>query len=96
MLIFSFIGHALSKLIEKSNYWRQIYKQTRSTFYTSMCFWNVYLRWISKMCSEEKILGRNNKYISLKICWGSHLYETAVSLLFKKRVDVTEDIENCW
>ena len=32
---FSFIGYTLTKLFRKPDNWRQIYKQTSSTFYTS-------------------------------------------------------------
>ena len=35
MSIFSFIGYTLAELFRKPNNWRQIYKQTSSTFYTS-------------------------------------------------------------
>ena len=35
MQIFSFIGYTLTELFRKPDKWRQIYKQTSSTFYTS-------------------------------------------------------------
>ena len=35
MQIFSFIGYTLTELFRKPDKWRQIYKQTNSTFYTS-------------------------------------------------------------
>ena len=35
MPIFSFIGYILTELFRKPDNWRQIYKQTSSTFYTS-------------------------------------------------------------
>ena len=35
MPIFSFIGYTLTELFRKPDNWRQIYKQTGSTFYTS-------------------------------------------------------------
>ena len=54
MPIFSFIGYTLTELFRKPDNWRQIYKQTRSTFYTSND--------VSKTCwDEKKILGRHNK-----------------------------------
>ena len=31
----SFMGHILTELFEKTDNWRQVYKQTSSTFYTS-------------------------------------------------------------
>ena len=33
MPIFSFIGYTLTELFRKPDNWRQIYKQTNSTFY---------------------------------------------------------------
>ena len=35
MQIFSFIGYTLTELFGKPDNWRQIYKQTSSTFYIS-------------------------------------------------------------
>ena len=35
MPIFSFLGYTLTDLFRKPDNWRQIYKQTSSTFYTS-------------------------------------------------------------
>ena len=69
MPIFFFEGHTLSELFGKTDNWRQIYKQTSSTFYT--------LNDVSLKRVEKKNY-RNNKDISLKICWGSHLWEMAV------------------
>ena len=42
MPIFSPIGYTLTELFRKLDNWRQIYKQTNSTFYTQT------------MCQEEK------------------------------------------
>ena len=46
MPILSFIGHILTELFEKTDNWRQVYKQTNSTFYTSkgVCHQNNLLR----------------------------------------------------
>ena len=57
MLTFSFTGYTLTELFRKSDNWRQIYKQTSSTFYASdMCL---------KRVEKKKILERLNKDISL-------------------------------
>ena len=53
MPIFSVIGYTLTELFKKPDNWRQIYKQTSSTFYTS--------NEVSKTCWEEKLLVRHNK-----------------------------------
>ena len=60
MQILSFIGNILTELIGKTDNWRQIYKQTSSNIYTSndVCLQNDVLR-------EEKLLGRNDKGVSL-------------------------------
>ena len=49
MPIFNFTGYTLTELFRKPDNWRQIYKQTSSTFYTS----------------KKKLLGRHNKGIFL-------------------------------
>ena len=53
MPIFSVIGYTLTELFKKPDNWRQIYKQTSSTFYTS--------NEVPKTCWEEKLLVRHNK-----------------------------------
>ena len=53
MPIFSVIGYILTELFKKPDNWRQIYKQTSSTFYTS--------NEVSKTCWEEKLLVRHKK-----------------------------------
>ena len=78
MSIFSYIGYTLTELFRKPDNWRQNYKQTISTFYTSND--------VSKTCLEEKLLGCHNKDISLKICWGWQLCEMAVKFLCNKTV----------
>ena len=59
MPIFNFIGYTLTELFRKLDNWRQIYKQTNSTCYTSND--------MSKTCWEEKFLGGHNKGISLTV-----------------------------
>ena len=57
MPVFSFTGYTSTELFRKPDKWRQIYKQTTSTFYTSnMCL---------KRVEKKKLLGRHNKEISL-------------------------------
>ena len=75
MQISRFIGHTLSEVFGKTDNWRQIYKETSLAFYTSN---NVSLKLPSR-----KVFWCN-KYISLKICWGSHVCEIAVYLVMKK------------
>ena len=48
--IFSFKGYTLTELFRKSDNWRQIYKQTSSTFYSS-----------NDVSRRKKILIRHNK-----------------------------------
>ena len=62
MTIFSFTGNTQTELFRKPDIWRQIYKQTSSTFYTS----NIYL----KLVEKEKLLGRQNKDIFLRLLVG--------------------------
>ena len=56
------------KTLRFPNKWRQIYKQTSSTFYTSN----------DKRAEKKIFLRRHNKDISLKVCWGLHLWEMVV------------------
>ena len=48
MSIFSFIRHTLTELFEKTDNWRQIYKQTSLNFNP--------LNDVSQTCREEKIV----------------------------------------
>ena len=48
MPIFSSVGYTLIEFFRKPDNWRQIYKQTSSTFCTSND--------VSKMCWEEKFI----------------------------------------
>ena len=57
--------------MEKTDNWRKKNKWMSLTFYTSN---DVSLSGVEK----KKLLERNNKDISLKICWNSHLWEMAV------------------
>ena len=50
------------ELFRKPGNWRQICKQTSSTFYTSN---GVFLKYAEK----KKLLGRHNKDISLKLAF---------------------------
>ena len=52
------LGYTLTELLKKPDNWRQIYKQTCSTFYTS----NTCLKRVEK----KKLLGRHNKEIYLR------------------------------
>ena len=62
MPIFGFIEYTLMELFRKPGNWRQICKQTSSTFYTSND--NISLKRVEK----KKLVGRgHNKAISLKI-----------------------------
>ena len=51
MPIFSFVGYTLTELFRKPDNWRQIYKQTSSTLYTSnnMSRWKKYLYVIARL-----------------------------------------------
>ena len=71
MPIFNFTGYTPTELFRKTDIWLRIYEQTSSTFYTSN---NVSLKRVEK----KKLLGPNNKDISLNICWGSHHCRVAV------------------
>ena len=71
MPIFSFIGYTLTELFRKPDNWRQIYKQTSSTFNTSN---DMSLKHVEK----KQLLRRHNNNISLTVCWRSHLCEMAV------------------
>ena len=66
--ILSFIGYTLTELFRKHDNLRQIYKETSLYFCTSN---DVALKRVEK----KKILRRHSKTISLKIYWGSHIYE---------------------
>ena len=75
MPLFSFIGHTLTELSGKTGKSQQMYKQSSLTFYTSkVCL---------KRVEKKKLLGCNNKDISLKIGEGSHFYETAIYFFWK-------------
>ena len=52
------LGYTLTELLKKPDNWRQIYKQTCSTFYTS----NTCLKRVEK----KNLLGRHNKEIYLR------------------------------
>ena len=43
----------------------------------------------------RKLLGPNNKDVSLKICWGSHLHRIAVQLLWKRVFMKLGKIKSC-
>ena len=63
MPIFSFTGYTLTELFRKPDNWRQIYKQTSSTFYTSKDVW------------RRKITSTSNKVA--KHFWSSHRSRTS-------------------
>ena len=94
MQVFSFIWYTLTELFRKPDNWRQIYKQTNSTFYTSnMCL---------KRLEKKKFLGRHNKKISLntflKKCRSSHQMQKQVfykKTIVKKLAIFTEK-HLCW
>ena len=58
MQIFSSIGYTLTELFRKPDNWRQIYKQTSSTFYTSND--------VSKML-EDKIISTSEQVCEMAI-----------------------------
>ena len=65
MPIFSFLGYTLTELFRKWDKSQQIYKQNSSTL--------IHQAVSLKRVEKKKSLGRHNRDISLKICWGSHL-----------------------
>ena len=77
MPIFSFIGYTITELFRKLDNWRQIYKQTGSTSYTS----NICLERVEK----KKILGRHNKDISLNT-FAKELQKQPPEVFYKKAV----------
>ena len=77
MTIFSFIGYTITELFRKLDNWRQIYKQTGSTSYTS----NICLERVEK----KKILGRHNKDISLNT-FAKELQKQPPEVFYKKAV----------
>ena len=75
MLIFSFVGTPWPGYLEKvTNGNKYINKRVRR-FIHHAC---------PKHVKKKKLLGRNNKNISLKICWGSHLCKMAVAKCVRK------------
>ena len=77
MPIFSFIGYTITELFRRLDNWRQIYKQTGSTSYTS----NICLERVEK----KKILGRHNKDISLNT-FAKELQKQPPEMFYKKAV----------
>ena len=75
MLIFSFVGTPWPGYLEKmANGDKYINKRVRR-FIHHAC---------PKHVKKKKLLGRNNKNISLQICWGSHLCKMAVAKCVRK------------
>ena len=75
MPIYIFIRYTLTELFKKPDSWRQIYKQTSSTFYTSND--------VSKTCWEEKcIKALEHEYIFSKYSW--NLIKNIILPIFRR------------
>ena len=88
---FSFIGYTLTELFRKPDKWRQIYKQTTSTFYTSnMCL---------KRVEKKKLLGRHNKEIFLNTFF-KKMQKQPPEVFYKKtiikKLAITTEKHLCW
>ena len=70
MPIFSFIGTPWPSYLEKVTNGDEYINKRIRLFIHHAC---------PKRVEKKKLLGRNNKNISLKICWGSHLCKMAVT-----------------
>ena len=81
MPIFSFIRHTLTELFRNPHNWRQIYKQTSSTFHT----WN--LERVPKTCWEEKKQkGRHNKAVKWFFNYFKKKQKQPPEVFYKKAV----------